>query len=96
MARKKMTKKIPTEFFLDCSCGAKAQIFSLGDRGYMAHCPGCGMITFFHSPQLLERLRFGGQLCPHHPERKPCPGGHTTWCSICRVRTFYYDSGERK
>jgi hypothetical protein len=23
---------------------------------------------------LLERIKFGRQLCPHHPERKPCPG----------------------
>ena len=93
MARKKSTKKTPIEFFLDCSCGAKAQIFSLGEKGFMSHCIGCGAMTFFHDPVLLERLRLGGQLCPHHPERKPCPGGHTSWCPICRVRTFYYNSG---
>lgn len=96
MARKKAAKKKPTVFFIDCPCGAKARVFELGEKGYMAHCPGCGTLTFFHNPQLLERLRFGGHLCPHHPEGKPCPGGHTTWCPICRVRTFYYDSLESK
>ncbi len=88
-------KKIPTEFFLDCSCGAKGQVFEL-ERGYMTHCPGCGTMTFFHNQQLLERVRLGGQLCPHHPECKPCPGGSTSWCPVCRVRTFHYDSQEVK
>jgi hypothetical protein len=46
----------------------------LDEKGYMAHCAGCGALTFFHNPVLLERIKFGGQLCPHHPERKPCPG----------------------
>jgi len=96
MGKKKATKKKATEFFLDCPCGAKAQVFELGDKGFMAHCPGCGSLTFFHNPQLLQRLGFGGQLCPHQPEQKPCPGGDTSWCPICRVRTFYYNRGERK
>lgn len=92
MPRKKAAKKKPTDFSLDCPCGAKAPIFEL-ERGFMAHCADCGAITFFDNAQLLERLRFGGQLCPHHLEHKPCRGGYTTWCPICRVRTFYYDSG---
>lgn len=92
MPRKKQAKKRPTEFVLDCPCGAKARIFEL-ERGFMAHCADCGAITFFDNAQLLERLRFGGKLCPHHLEHKPCRGGYTTWCPICRVRTFYYDSG---
>ena len=64
MPGKKSTRKTPTEFFLDCSCGARAQVFSLGDRGYMSHCPGCGTMTFFHNPQLLERLHLGGSALP--------------------------------
>lgn len=95
MARKKAAKKKPTEFSLDCPCGGKAPIFEL-ERGYMAHCPDCGAITFFDNPALLERLRFGGQLCPHHPEQKPCRGGSTSFCKVCRVRTFYYDNREEK
>ena len=94
MAKKKATGKKATEFFLDCSCGARAQVFELGEKGYLAHCAGCGSLTFFHNPVLLERLRFGGQLCPHQPEQKPCAGGHTTWCPVCRVRSFYYSSEE--
>ena len=90
MAKKKATKKKPTELVIDCRCGAKARVFEL-EKGFMAHCPGCGALTFFHNPELLERLRFGGQLCPHRPEPKPCPGGSTTWCPTCRTRTFYRD-----
>ena len=96
MAKKRATKKRPTEFYLHCACGAKARVLELGEKGFMAHCPACGSLTFFHDPELLERLRFGIQLCPHHLEQKPCPGGHTTWCPICRVRTFYRDSEEEK
>lgn len=91
MAKSKPSKKKPTDVTVECSCGAKARVFEL-DKGFMAHCPGCGSLTFFHNPELLERLRFGGQLCPHHVEAKPCPGGYTAWCPVCRVRTFYRDS----
>jgi|GEM_PF-1167611 len=91
MVRKKATKKKPTDFFLDCPCGEKACIFEL-ERGYMAHCLTCGAITFFDNPQLLERLRLGGKLCHHQLGQKPCRGGHTTWCPLCRVRTFYYSA----
>jgi len=37
-------------------------------------------------------VNVGGKLCPHRLERKPCRGGHTTWCPICRVRSFIYDN----
>jgi len=94
MARKKAVKKEPTEFSLNCACKASAPIFEL-ERGYMAHCPDCGAITFFDNPALLKRLSFGGDLCPHHPERKPCRGGHTTWCPTCKIRTFYYGNEEK-
>jgi len=95
MARKKVIKKKPTEFSLDCPCGARAPVFEL-ENGYMAHCADCGSVAFFKNPQLLERLRYGGQICPHNPEAKPCRGGHTTWCSVCRVRRFFYDTQEGK
>ena len=84
-------KKKPIDFSIECPCGEKAAVFEL-EKGYMAHCPNCGAVTFFDNPQLLERLRFGGKLCPHRLEAKPCRGGHTTWCPICRVRSFYYSS----
>ena len=90
MAKKKMTKRKPTVLVIDCRCGAKSRVFEI-EKGFMAHCPGCGALTFFHNPELLERLRFGGQLCPHRPEPKTCPGGSTTWCPTCRTRTFYRD-----
>jgi len=95
MARKKAKKKIPTGFSIDCRCGEKAPVFEL-ERGYMGHCANCGAVTFFDNPALLERLRFGAQLCPHHLELKPCRGGHTTFCKVCRVRSFYYNSEEEK
>lgn len=84
MAHKKLL-----EYRLRCACGALAPVFSVGDR-YMAHCPGCGSLTFWGNPALLERLRYGGQLCNHQLESRPCKGGWTTWCPRCRVRTFYY------
>jgi hypothetical protein len=90
MPRNKRKKKA-TEYFLDCECGSKAAVFEI-ERGYMAHCPSCGAITFFDNPVLLQRLRFGGKLCPHELEKKPCRGGYTTWCPTCRVRTFIYDN----
>jgi len=80
---------------MDCPCGAKAPVFQLKETSFMVHCPACGALTFFHNPQLLERLRYGGRLCHHPLVRKPCRGGSTTWCPICRLRTFYYDGGEQ-
>jgi len=66
-----------------------AAVFEI-EKGYMAHCPSCGAVTFFDNQVLLQRLHFGGKLCPHELEKKPCRGGHTTWCQICRVRSFIY------
>ena len=90
MAKKKSKKKI-MEISSDCGCGEKTQVYKL-ERGYMMRCPYCGAVTFFRDPILLTRLSFGGRLCPHQLEKKPCRGGHTTWCPICRVRSFEYDS----
>lgn len=75
---------------LPCPCGAKAPVQETG-KGYYTHCPGCGRMAFFKNPVLLERLKYG-ELCPHHPEPKPCKGGSTTWCPLCRVRTFIYEA----
>ncbi len=90
MARKRAAKKKPTEYSIDCPCGEKARVFEL-ESGYMAHCINCGSLTFFDNPQLLERLRLGGKLCHHQLTRKPCRGGRTTWCTLCRIGTFYYE-----
>jgi hypothetical protein len=95
MPKKKSATKKATDLQLDCSCGEKARVFE-SQKGYMAHCLKCGAITFFDNPQLLERLRFNGKLCHHQLDEKPCQGGHTTWCSLCRIRTFYYHSPEQK
>ena len=96
MAKSKIRKKkILTEYSLNCGCGEKAPVFEL-EKGYMAHCLGCGAVTFFDNPLLLQRLRFGSKLCPHELEAKPCRGGHTTWCPICRVRHFSYDNHSTK
>ena len=98
MTKKKTKKKAEkrlTEFSTGCDCGENAPVFEL-EKGYMVHCPNCGAVTFFHNPALLLRLRFGGKLCSHQLEAKPCRGGHTTWCSLCRIRTFHYDRGGTK
>ena len=96
MAKSKIRKKkILTEYSLNCGCGEKAPVFEL-EKGYMAHCLGCGAVTFFDNQLLLQRLRFGSKLCPHEVEAKPCRGGHTTWCPTCRVRHFSYDNGSAK
>jgi hypothetical protein len=85
----KRTSKQLTEFTLTCRCGAKARVFSIGEKGFTAHCPACGSVTFFRSTDLLERLKYGGTLCPHQIESKLCRGGKTSWCPVCRIRTFY-------
>ena len=92
MPRKKAIKKKATELTIDCSCGEKARIFEL-ERGYMAHCINCGALWFFDNPQLLERLRFSGKLCHHQVIQKPCKSGSTSWCPLCRIRTFRYHNG---
>ena len=91
-----MAKKELTEFTIRCQCGAAAPIFKLKNARFMAHCPDCGALVFFSNPVLLERARHGMDLCPHNPERVTCSGGWTTWCSKCRVRSFYYgtDTGD--
>ncbi|RLC60832.1 MAG: hypothetical protein DRI01_09545 [Chloroflexi bacterium] len=91
-----MAKKQLTEFTMHCLCGAAAPIFKLQGGRFMGHCPGCGALVFFSNPVLLERLRHGGDLCPHQPERRPCRGGFTTWCPTCRVRCFYYDNSSNE
>ncbi len=35
----------------------KAPVFRTGDSRFMAHCPGCGALTFWSNPAILERLR---------------------------------------
>jgi len=87
--KNKRSNKKPTDFSLTCVCGAQSRVHSIGEKGYMAHCPACGALTFFRNEDLLERLNYGGSICPHKIDPKPCTGGRTTWCPICRVRTFY-------
>ncbi len=81
-------RRKPLALALECQCGAKGRVFEL-QNGYMAHCPGCGTLSFFHNPELLERIARGGQLCPHNVQQKACLGGTTSWCPTCRLRTFY-------
>lgn len=82
------TANHPAPFVL-CPCGAKAPI-STSKSGYYIHCLKCGRLTFFRSQVLLERVRLGAKsVCDHSVEMKPCKGGGlTSWCSLCRVRTF--------
>jgi len=71
-------------------CGAKMPVRLLKDGWrFSAHCPGCGLIMFGPSA-LLSRLESQDTVCPHNPELKPCKRGFTSWCPICRVRTFAY------
>jgi len=85
-----MAKKQLTEFTIHCQCGAAAPIFKLKNARFMAHCPDCGALVFFSNPVLLERARHGMDMCPHNPKHVTCSGGSTSWCSKCRVRSFYY------
>ena len=79
--------KVKTGLFIQCPCGSKAAVFESKSR-YYAHCVGCGRISFWANPQLTEKIRLGGQLCSHKPPAKDCKGGKTSFCQICRVRTF--------
>lgn len=74
---------------LSCTCGAKAFVFESKDH-FFSHCAACGMLTFWSNPQLTERVKLGGKLCPHSPELKLCKDGKskTSWCKLCRVRVF--------
>ena len=77
-----------TGLFVPCPCGSKAGITET-KWGYHSHCPHCGRLTFFKSDVLLEKVKLGAKsVCDHGIELKPCKGGSTSWCPICRVRTF--------
>ncbi len=71
-------------------CGSKmpARLLKGGSR-FSAHCYGCGL-QMFGPGLLLERLEYVDTVCPHTPELKPCKRAFTSWCPICRVRTFAY------
>jgi hypothetical protein len=88
MAKNKKRVKTATEYTIDCECGAKAAVFEL-EKGYMAHCPNCGAITFFDNPVLLQRLRFGGKLCPHEPEKKPAAAAILSGARSAESGAFY-------
>jgi len=95
MAAKKEKKR--TEYNLRCNeCGALASVFALGNSRWFSHCPGCGKMWFGSNPDLLERLKYSEAVCLHNPPRKPCKGGYTTWCPLCRIRTFSYVSEESR
>ena len=79
---------VRTDLSLKCPCGAASPVFE--GKGWNSHCIACGRVTFWGNPLLTERLKFGGQLCKHKPELKPCknPKILTSFCLICRVRVF--------
>lgn len=87
-AKAKETTRKKTEFMLACDCGAKARVYETAGDKFYARCPGCGKVTFGSNTDLLERLKYGGSLCPHHPAVVPCKRGFTSWCPLCRIRTF--------
>jgi hypothetical protein len=84
------TIKQAVEGFL-MNCKVEGNCLRTG-KGVYGSLPELRSGNFFDNPLLLERLRFGGRLCPHKLEKKPCRGGHTTWCPTCRVRSFIYDN----
>lgn len=86
----KKTHKTRTDILLECPCGAKAAVFQNGESQWFSHCVSCGRLVFWSNPQLTERVRAGGKLCPHEPELKLCKGGNskTSFCKACRVRVF--------
>ena len=90
-----MKKKIRTKFKMTCQqCGAKMSINLVkGGRRFSAHCFGCGLQMFGPAP-LSDRLGYVDAVCPHKPELKACRRGLTSWCAICRVRTFAYERPE--
>ncbi len=83
-----MAKRTRTELSLNCPCGAKSPVFQTGDARWYSHCVNCGRLTFWSNPMLTERLRYGGNLCPHNPELKECKNGNTSFCKLCRIRVF--------
>ncbi|MBA7639672.1 hypothetical protein ES703_47332 [subsurface metagenome] len=80
---------VRTELSLKCPCGAASPVFENKGK-WNSHCVNCGRVTFWSNPLLTERVRYGGQLCKHKPEAKPCknPKILTSFCLICRVRVF--------
>lgn len=83
-----------TDLFVPCVCGSKARV-TKSKHGFYAHCLSCGKLFFWKNSSLTERISLGGQLCAHKLEAQPCKGGFTTWCPICRVRTFSYGKETR-
>jgi hypothetical protein len=84
-----MAKKTKTDYTMSCECGARLLIYKIKNEQFFARCFGCGQVTF--GPiSLLERLKFTDKICPHHPEKKHCKGGMTTWCPLCQIRCFIY------
>ncbi len=79
--------KLKTDLYLQCSCGAKSPVVQTKERWY-SHCVCCGRMTFWSNPMLTERLKYGGELCSHKPAVKDCKGGKTSFCDLCRIRTF--------
>jgi hypothetical protein len=65
-------------------------VYMVKDDRFMTHCFGCGQIMFGPSP-LLERLKFSDYICPHNSAKTPYKGGWTSWCSLCRMRSFFYE-----
>jgi len=90
-----MKKKMKAEFTMTCQqCGAEMSINLVkGGRRFSAHCFGCGLHMFGPVP-LLDRLKYVNAVCPHKPELKACKRGLTSWCAVCRVRTFAYECPE--
>ena len=82
-----------TGLFVSCACGSKASVVETG-WGYYCHCLHCGRLSFFKSDAVLEKIKLGGPLCSHAPELKPCKGGQTSWCNLCRIRTFLPTGGK--
>jgi len=91
MAKAKQVTRKKTEFTLACDCGARARVFETSGDKFYARCPGCGKVTFGSNTDLLERLKYGDLLCPHKPPVVPCKRGYTSWCHLCRIRTFSYE-----
>lgn len=71
-------------------CGAEMSIrLTKGGKRFYAHCPGCGRMQF-GSAESLVRLDYTDTVCNHGVELTACKRGFTSWCPICRVRTFIY------
>jgi len=89
MTGKRVKKR--TEYNIRCDeCDAKVSVFASGNNRWFSHCAGCGKMWFGSNPDILERLKHSESVCFHKPPRKPCKGGYTTWCPLCRIRTFSY------